>query len=411
MQRYSYKATDTSGKVVTDFMEADTEQEVVAFLQDSGLIPIRISRVTRKGFGFLASPSLNSDLKSFFRRVSVKDVMFFTQDLSALLASGLPVDRSLKILVQAAENESFKDVVSDLLRSIESGSDLSSAMAKHPRAFSEFYVNMIKAGEAGGVLEPVLDRLGVFLESSQELKEYVTSAMVYPIFLVGVGGLSIIVLMTFVIPKFAIIFKDMGQAVPWSAALLLSISHVLRSYWWALGGGFIAVIMAIRYYAGTPAGGYQMDTWKLRLPILGDLVRKVEVGRVARTLGTLVNSGVPILDALLLVREIIGNRLIADAMGDVYNRVKEGEELSRPLGDSGMFPSLAIQMIRVGEETGRLSEMLLRVADNYEKIVRNAVKRATSLLEPTMILIMGVVVGSIVISMLMAIFSMNDLPF
>lgn len=411
MKLYSYKAADRSGRVISATMEANTEQDVARSLQETGYIPIRITAAGAGRFSRFSVFSSNAGFKSIFKRVSVKDVLFFTQDLSALLESGLPVDRSLKILVGAAENDNFREIVSDILKSIEGGSDLSSAMAKHPKAFSDFYVNMIRAGEAGGVLEPVLVRLAMFLESSQELTDYIKSALIYPLFLVCVGGISIIILMTFVIPKFAIIFKDMGGTIPWSTALLLATSDFLRAYWWALGGVIVLTVLAINRYTRTPRGRYRLDRLKLKLPVVGDMVRKVEVGRVARTLGTLVNSGVPILNALLLVRDIVGNRLVSDSMGHVHERVKEGEELSRPLGDTKMFPSLAIQMIKVGEESGRLSEMLLRVADNYEKIVKNTVKRAVSLLEPAMILIMGVVVGSIVVSMLMAIFSMNDLPF
>ncbi len=411
MKLYSYKAADFSGKVVTATMEAANERAVVESLQETGFIPISITGADKKGLDFFSRFSSGAQLKGIVKRVSTKDVMYFTQDLSSLLESGLPIDRSLKILVDAAENDRFKTIVSDILKSIEGGSDLSSAMAMHPKAFSDFYVNMIKAGEAGGVLDAVLDRLSLFLETSQELTDYVKSALVYPVFLLFVGGLSIIILLTFVIPKFAIIFQDMGGAIPWSTAVLLNISNLFRSYWWAMAGSLGAICLVVVRYAGTLGGGYRMDKLKLRLPILGDMVRKIEIGRIARTLGTLVNSGVPILDALQLVKGIVGNRMVADSLQDVYERVKKGDVLSRPLEDSRMFPSLAIQMIRVGEETGRLSEMLLRVADNYEKIVKNSVKRAVSLLEPAMILIMGVIVGSIVISMLMAIFSMNDLPF
>jgi len=234
---------------------------------------------------------------------------------------------------------------------------------------------------------------------------------VYPLFLVFVGGISIIILLTFVVPKFSLIFEDMGQAVPGTARFLLGLSDFLRQYWFVFLGGAGALYYFFRRYTRTPAGRLKMDQYKMKLPVSGDYVRKVETARFARTLGTLTNSGVPILQAIKLVTDIVGNRVIAHAMTSVYDRVKEGERLSKPLGDAGVFPSLAIQIITVGEETGKLDEMLLRVADNYEKIVRDMVKKFVSLLEPTMILAMGVIVGFIVISMLMAIFSMNDMPF
>ena len=274
-----------------------------------------------------------------------------------------------------------------------------------------FNVSMVRAGEAGGVLESVLSRLGEFLESAQELKDYIKSAMVYPVFLVGVGGLSIIILLTFVIPKFSIIFSDMGQTIPLSTQFLLGISHLLQSYWWAilavLGGGYYF----LRKYLNTPAGRLKFDRKKMKFPVVGDLIKKIEVARFARTLGTLTKSGVPILQALTLVKDILENRVISAAMENVYTRVKEGDRLSKPLRDTGIFPPLAIQMITVGEETGRLDRMLLRVAESYEKMVRNTVKRLISLLEPTMILLMGLVVGFVVVSMLMAVFSMNEMPF
>lgn len=408
MTLYSYKATDASGKVVAAVMEADSEGEVVANLQETDLIPIRIFEAGRKAVkkpGFL-----DLDVGALFQRVSTKDVMLFTQDLTALLEAGLPVDRSLKILVESSENPKFKLIVKDILKLIEGGSDLSEAMGRYPEVFSKFYVNMVKAGEAGGILEMVLERLGIFLETSQELKDYIKSALVYPIFLLGVGGLSIIVLMTYVIPKFAVIFADMGSAIPWSTKMLLVSSEYFRQYWWAMLIAVFVLGFAFSRFLKRPGVRLKLDLLKVKAPVVGELVKKIEVGRITRTLGTLSNSGVPILDALLLVRDTVSNKVIADSINDIYGRVKEGEKLSVSLGETGIFPSLAVQMIKVGEETGKLAEMLLRIADNYEKVVKNLVKRVTSLMEPAMILFMGVVVGFIVVSMLMAIFSMNDMP-
>jgi len=409
MPTFTYKATDASGKILTGNFEAEEERGVVTHLQDMGYIPMRISQ-TRKG-----RVRFDSDVSKIFlsilKGISAKDVMIFTQDLAALLGAGLPVDRTLSILVDATENERLKEVLGEILKTVQGGGDLSDALSKHPRIFSTFYVNMVRAGEAGGVLEDVLDRLGAFLESSQELRDYIKSAMVYPAFLVFVGGISIIILLTFVIPKFAIIFSDMGQSIPLTTRFLLGFSDTLRSYWIFILGGIGAVCFLVRRYIKTPAGRLRLDQYKMKLPLGGELVRKIEVARFARTLGTLSKSGVPILQALNLVKEIMSNRVIARAMEKVYERVKEGERLSRPLRDMGIFPSLAIQMIMVGEETGKLDGMLLRVADNYEKIVRNLVKRFIAFLEPAMILIMGLVVGFIVISMLMAVFSMNEMPF
>lgn len=415
MAVFSYKAADAAGKVIKGTLEAPDERNAVSMLQNKGCIPIQIDPVEQRiailKHGAHSDRSGISHISSLFNRVSSSDILLFTQDLCALLKAGLPVDRSLSILKDVTDNPRLSTVIDDILNSVRGGSYLSDAIARHPRIFSEFYTNMIRAGEAGGILETVLERLGMFLETSQDLKEYIKSAMVYPAFLVFVGGISIIILMVFVIPKFSVIFTDMGEAIPLSTKFLLGASQVIRSYWWLIITLLILLFFAIKKYTNTPSGRIKLDTYRLNLPILGELTRKIEVARFSRTLGTLVNSGVPILSALDLVKGIIRNQVIRGSMGMIYTRVKEGEKLSMPLADTGLFPSLAVQMITVGEESGRLAEMLLRVAENYEKNIKNTVKRLISFLEPAMILFMGVVVGFIIISMLMAIFSINEIPF
>ncbi len=409
MPLYSYKAVDSSGKVIQDVLDATDEMAAVATIQEKGYVPIR---VTMGGGGKrLLSSDLTAPLKAILKRVSGKDIMMFTQDLATLLEAGLPIDRSLSILGNVSEKEQLQALVRDILRIVQGGGSLSDALAKYPKAFSKFYINMVRAGEAGGILESVLQRLGIFLESSQDLKDYIKSALVYPIFLLLVGGASIIILMTYVIPRFSIIFEDLGSTIPLSTQILLASSNMLRSYWWAFFLIFVVGYFAANRYKKSPYGRNSLDKIKLRIPVAKDFIQKLEVSRFTRTLGTLIQSGVPILKSLNLVKGIIGNKVIADALTEVHERVKEGERLSIPLEDSGVFPPLAIQMITVGEETGKLEEMLLRVADNYEKIIKNMVKRLIGFLEPAMILIMGFVVAFIVISMLMAIFSMNEIPF
>ena len=410
MPIFFYKATEAGGKILKGTLEAVDERAVAAKLQDMGYIPIRITPVRKESRKFL-DLELSQNIFSVFNHISNKDIMLFTQDLSVLLEAGLPVDRALSILIEVTEKVKLKEVIQDILKSVQGGSYLSDALAKYPRVFSKFYVNMIKAGEAGGVLEAILARLSLFLETSQDLIDYIKSALIYPIFLVFVGGISIIILLTFVIPKFSIIFSDMGQTIPLSTRFLLGCSHFIRAYWWLITSGLVATYFFYRRYIRTSDGRLKIDKYKLNFPIWGELIKKIEVARFARTLGTLTKSGVPILQALKLVKDIIGNQIIVGEMGEIQERVKEGERLSKPLIDAGIFPALAIQMIIVGEETGKLDEMLLRVADNYEKVVKNMVKRFISLLEPAMILLMGLVVGFIVISMLMAVFSMNEMPF
>jgi len=409
MPIFSYKASDASGKVVKGILEALEEKEVAAKLSAMNYIPIRIQAASGGSSRFGLDQSIN--VSGLFQRVTSKDVMMFTLDLHALLQAGLPVDKALSILINVSEKEKFKEIVSGILKNVQGGNSLSEALAKYPKIFPKLYINMVKAGETGGVLPAVLDRLGQFLENSQDLKDYITSAMVYPLFLVFVGGISIIIMLAFVVPRFAIIFSDMGQAMPFSTQLLLNISHGLRAYWWLIIAAVSGVVYMVKRYVRTPAGRLKADRMKVNAPVVGTLVKSVEAARFTRTLGTLVNSGVPILQALRLVREIITNQLIAKELETVFQRVKEGDNLSGPLLQADIFPPLAVQMISVGEQTGKLDKMLLRVAENYEKSVRNMIKRFVNLLEPVMILSMGLMVGFIVISMLLAVFSMNEVPF
>ncbi len=409
MPIYTYKATDANGRLVSGTLEASEEREAVTMLQDMKYIPIRVSRAEKSRIGL--NFDLGGSTASFFNRVSTKDVAAFTQDLSALLEAGVPLDRALSILIEVTQKEKFKSIIREVLRSVQGGSYLSNALEKFPGAFSSFYVNMVRAGEAGGVLDEVLKRLGDFLESAQDFKDYIKSAMIYPLFLVAVGGISIIILLTFVMPRFSVIFSDMGQAIPLSTRMLLALGEGLKAYWPVMLVGTVVAFFLVRRYFKTPAGSFRLDYYRLNAPVMGELVSKIEVARFSRTLGTLEQSGVPILQALQLVRGIMGNQLISAALDKVYNRVKKGEKLSRSLSEIDAFPPLAVQMIIVGEETGRLGEVLLKVAENYEKASRETVQRLVSLFEPAMILAMGIVVGSIVISMMLAIFSMNEMPF
>ncbi len=406
MTQYAYKATDYSGKIIRGAVEAKDEKGAVGLIHDQGLIPIKIQQA-----GATQKFSGASNPLALFTGVSTRDVLMFTQDLSSLIQAGLPIDRALKTLVAVTENRKLQTVIEKILKAVQGGSYLSDAMASHPKAFSDFYVNMIKAGEAGGALDAVLQRLSIFLENTRELKDEIMSALYYPAFIVFTSGVSIIILMIYVIPKFSVLFSDMGQAIPLSTRFLIGFSQWFREYWWSVVIMLAACIYFIYRYGRTQMGGARLDRYKLKLPIIGDIVRNVEVSRFARTLGTLMSSGVPILQAIDLVKDVMGNKVIADALGSIHEKIKEGERLSDRLAEAGVFPSLAVQMITVGEETGNLDQMLMRVAENYEKTVRRTIQRFISLLEPAMILLMGLLVGFIVISMLTAIFSINSIPF
>ncbi|MBW2221948.1 MAG: type II secretion system F family protein, partial [Deltaproteobacteria bacterium] len=293
MTEFAYKATDSMGKIVEGLMEAPEEREVISKLQSLGYIPIKIGHRSKA-----RSFSLDIDLMAFFRRISSKDVMNFTQQLSTLLSAGLPLEKSLSIVAELTEKKEFQNVITEILSGIQEGIAFADVLAKHPRVFSKLYVSMVKAGEAGGVLEMILERLVDFLESSQELKDYITSAMLYPLLLTGVCGLTIILLLTFVIPNFSTMFEDVGGSIPASAQLLLGMSEVLKSYWWVMVSVIGGVYFGIKKYLATENGKFKWDEIKLKLIMVKTLVQKIEVSRFSRTLGTLIQSGVPILQSL-----------------------------------------------------------------------------------------------------------------
>ncbi len=413
MSLYLYKAADSSGKIIRGTLEGAKESDIAGQLQDMGCIPVSIKPV-KKGRADLCFPILNQWISSAvpsLNRISRKEVLLFTQNMATLLGAGLPVDRALIVLMNAAENQKLKDMTDKILKAVQGGSNLSDALAKYPGTFSRFYINMVRAGEMGGVLEPVLKRMGDFMETSQDMREYIISAMIYPLFLLFAGGASIIIILTFVIPRFSIIFSDMGQAIPLSTRIILGLSQTVKTYWWIILILLGAVWFFAKRYIDTPSGRLKADRYLIDAPLIGRLVKMLEVARFTRALGTLMNSGVPILNSLNLIKEMATNKVVANGLKTIYDRVKKGERLSRPLAESEIFPSLAIQMIAIGEETGRLTEMLTKVAETHEKALKTLIKRLTNLLEPVMILFMGLVVGFIVISMLMAVFSMNELPF
>ncbi len=394
------------GKIVEGLMEAPEEKAVINKLQNLGYIPIKIGAPSKS-----RSFSLEIDITAFFKRIYSRDVMTFTQQLSTLVSAGLPLDKSLFIVAELTEKGELQKVVRDVLASIQGGSSFADALVKHPKVFSKLYINMVRAGEAGGVLELVLERLVSFLESSQELKDYITSSMLYPVLLTGVCGIAIVILLTFVIPRFSTMFEEVGKGIPASAQFLLGLSAFIKGYWWVILGVVAGIVVSVKKYLATEKGRLKWDGLKLKLIVVKALVQKIEVARFARTLGTLIKSGVPILSALNIVKETIGNVIIAGSLVGIHEGVKEGEGISKPLKNANTFPPLAIHMITVGEETGKLDEMLLKVADTYEQDVRNAVKRFISLLEPALIFFMAIVVGAIVITMLLAIISVNDISF
>jgi general secretion pathway protein F len=409
LAQFQYRAVDPQGKVVEGTIEAAEVPAVVARLHDRGLIPLNVgaaAEAARARAPRVALPKLSAFGR---RRVRGRELLILTQELSALVSSGLPLDRSLATLAELADNPELKRIMTEVLHAVQGGKSLAEALGQH-RAFPPLYVNMIRAGEIGGFLELVLQRLGEYLERAQQLRDEVKSALTYPVLLTCAMGGSLLVLLVYVLPKFSALFTDMGKALPLQARLVLGLSDALRGYWWVFCGAVALAVGGVRYSIRTPRGRYGWDQWKLRLAVVGTVLRKMEVASLARTLGTLLKSGVPMLQALGIVREIVGNQVIARALGEVEAGAREGAGIAGPLAHSGVFPQLAVQMIAVGEETGRLDEMLIRVADHFDREVRGQIQQFTRLLEPVLILVMGLGVGFIVISMLSAIFSVNDLP-
>jgi general secretion pathway protein F len=402
MPVFVYRASDRRGQTIEGVMEAPDARAVVERLHKDAYFPIRIAAHEER------QPWLRLPTSS---RVAGRDLLALTQQLATLFEAGLPLDRALVILEELAPNARVKAIVTDLLHSVRGGTSLSEALAKHhPRPFSRLYINMVRAGEKGGVLEVALRRLAEFLEARAAFTDALVSALAYPLVITAVGAGAIVFLMTFVIPRFATIFADLGQAIPLPTQILLTVSEVMRVYWWVGALAVLAAVLAWQVWTRTPAGRLQWDQTLLRLPIAGRLSMKVETARFARTLGTMLKSGVPVLGALAVVGDMMSNQAIGRAVARLADEVKRGGTVAAGMKTHAPFPALAVHMVRVGEETGRLEEMLIKVAETFESDVKTELRRVLGLLEPAIILTMGVVVAFIVVAMLLAIFSINELP-
>ncbi len=387
-------------------MEASDNGTVAIKLQDMGLLPIKVGLAEKKG-------PLQREIDWSWRkkRVKKKDLLVFTQELHTLVRSGFPLDRCLTVLGQLAESQALSEIIQDVLKEVKGGKSFSEGLGKYPEVFPKVYVNMVKAGEAGGALEEILGRLVAFMETSENLRSYIVGAMIYPALLSLVGLGSVTILTLFVVPRFSAIFSDMGVPLPFAMAVLKGLSDFISSYWWLVIISLVLVGYDLKHLRATPEGRLGWDRWLLRVPLVGVVVRKVEVARFARTLGTLLHGGVPLLQAMTIVRDIIANQGIATAIEPIRNGIKKGEGITLPMRQSGVFPPLAIHLIEVGEESGKLDSMLVQVADVYDTEVRDAVKNLIAFFEPALILVMGIIIGTIVVSMLLAIFSINDVPF
>lgn len=404
MPRYRYKAVTPSGEAQEGDMDGASQPAVVERLQGMGLIPIRVDEsVTKVGNA--------GGVRGFFNRnhVSQDDVAVFTQEIATLLKAGLPLDRCLEILIGLSANEAVRELMVQLREDVRGGAPLSAAMEARQGVFTRFYLNMIRAGEAGGALDVVLQRLTEFMERSKELRDTVKSALIYPAILVGVSLLSVAILLMWVVPQFSQMFEESGKALPLPTQIVIAAGDGVRNYWWLM------VLLAVGAYSWfarqmrEPASRFRWDQRLLNLPLVGDLIGKLEVARFSRTLGTLIGNGVTLLAALSIVKETLSNTVMCQALGDVAAQLKEGKGLGKPLMETKLFPKLAVHLVMVGEETGKLQDMLIRIADIYDREVHSTVKRMLALMEPVLILGLGLVIGGIIMSILVAILSVNDL--
>ncbi|MGO8766051.1 MAG: type II secretion system F family protein [Limisphaerales bacterium] len=423
MPKFDYVALDNRGKETKGSIEVATQNEAIGRVKEMGLFPTKIieaDKVLEKGKKAKAKPakagkagkkggamSIELKIPGFGGKVKPKVLTTFTRQLATLVDAGLPLLRGLRVLEKQERNVTLKRILGELALSIEGGSTFSEALAQHPKVFNRLFVNMVKAGELGGVLEVVLKRLAEFSEKAQKIKGKVKAAMFYPIAVMIVAVGIMVLLMEFVVPRFKDVFAGMGFKLPWFTTFVMSISDVVRLHFVStIIGLAIFLVIFVLLKNKTKSGRYAWDLFKLRCPPTGQVITKVAISRFTRTLGTLVSSGVPILQALTIVRETAGNVIISNAVLKVHESVKEGETITAPLEGSGVFPPMVVSMVDVGEQTGAMPEMLLKIADNYDEEVDNAVSAMTSLLEPIMIVFLAVIVGSIVIAMFLPLIQM-----
>lgn len=414
MAKFKYTAIDSSGRQKNGTIVAKSEEDANAQLSGMGLMVSSLVPDTagakgggKSKAGMGSATGRKSGGISIGKIVKEEELTVFTRQMATLLQAGLPLLRSLEVMIRQEKNPRFREVLNQIADNVRSGNNLSDGLAQHPKVFDRLYVNMIKAGEAGGVLDVVLNRLALFMEKSLRIKKKVKSAMIYPIVIIGVAVAIVVLLMAFVVPRFQQIFAEIlgGAQMPALTQFVIGISEFIQHHWIASMGIVAAVIIGFRAILKTKKGRYVFDWLMLNAPKIKDLASKAAVSRFARTFGTLLSSGVPILQALTITRDIIGNQVLMNALDKVHDRVRDGEPLAGPLEQQGVFPTMVTSMIDVGEETGELSEMLNRIADNYDEDVDNAVASITSIIEPVMIVFLALGVGTIVIALFLPIIS------
>ena len=414
MARFTFTALDSKGKEVQGEIEAENQSAAIARIREKSLFPSKVAPVAGGGAAAPAKKAkasgMNMEIKmpKFLQgRVKTKDLTVFTRQMSTLVNAGLPLMRAIRVLQRQEKNPALKDALSQMADSIESGSTFAEALAAHPKIFDRLFINMVKAGEVGGVLDVVLTRLSEFQEKAEKIKGKVKSAMTYPIVVLVMAVGILMFLMTYIVPKFSDIFGDLmgGKGMPAITQFVMNVSEVLKTKAIFVVIGIAVFVLILKLIAKTNKGRYGLDYFKLHAPVFGDLVTKTSISRFTRTLGTLMGAGVPVLQALNIVKETVGNEVISKAVTTIHDAVKEGENMAPPIASSKVFPPMVVSMVEVGEETGALPDMLMKVADSYDEDVDNAVASMTSIIEPLLIIFLAVVVGSIVIALFMPLVS------
>lgn len=402
MPSYAYEVKKSPTEVVTGIMDAPNTKVVVDRLRQEGYFPISIEEKGQESF-------LSGGRARFFLRTTSRDISIFTRQLANLIVAGLPLSKSLAGVAEQTENPKLKEIIQDLRSRVEDGTPFSSALSEYPKLFPSFYTSMVHAGEAGGMLDEVLDRLADFAEKEQELRGNLKSAMAYPCLLALVGVATIFFLTTFIIPRFAIMFHDLGQVLPLPTRILISVSRYANNYWWLIISGILLIIFIINRYYHTEQGRLSIDRFRLRLPVFGNLLRRMEISRFSHSFGTLLQNGVPILSALEIVSHTMSNQVIAREVLGFREGVAKGEKLTEQVRNSSEFPPVVSNLLATGEESGKLEPVLISMAKTFDREVDNNIKTITSLIEPVMILILGGIVGFLVVSMLLPIFRINVL--
>ncbi len=398
MPLFGYEAIDGTGRTLRGTLEADSEQLLISRLHEQGLHVVKVEPQKMRG-------ALFSGLRKS-KKPKLQAMVVFSRQFATMIDAGIPILRCLDILHSQTKDPALKNALDTVRKDVKAGTSLNEALEKHPLVFSTLYVNMVRAAEVGGILDQILDRLATFLEKDLEVRQKVKSAMMYPVMVLIFSFLVLVAIFMFVLPKFKEIFDQMNVEMPATTQFLFAASDFLVSYWWALAGVLVGGLVALRRYVRTPKGRYQHDYLKLKVPLIGELVLKLAVARFARTFGTLVASGVPLMRTLEIVGETSGNAVLATAIEGTRASIREGQPLSAPFAATGLFPPMVIHMMDIGEESGRLSEMMVRIADFYEQEVDAAIKGLTSMIEPLLIVFLGGIVGFIAISIMMPMFKL-----